>query len=117
VKYALAAILAAAMSVPAPAQSQTAMPSGEQLDKHGLIKPTSKGSSGSPDDAGGGAAIDSDGNADTGPVDAETRNAGGMGTNPQTMANPYPDATSGTGVVNGDAVNGTGALNSAHPGH
>ena len=88
---------------------------GESVNKNGLIEPTSKGSSGAPDaaPAGGGGAGEE---ADTAGSEA-IPNAGGVGTNPGPDVNPYPNANSGTGMVNGGSVNGTGALTSAHPGH
>ena len=101
----------AILSAAVPVAAQEAAP-GETLNKKGLIEPTSKGSSGTPD-----ASLNSS-PGDSAPIDSETTpEIGGLGTNPQNTVNPYPDATSRTGVVDGGSVNGTGAMTSAHPGH
>ena len=113
----LATSLATLLLATAAMAQDDQQPPVEHRNKHGLIEPTSKGSSGEPSGTPPGANESVDEGTIGGSGDSENY-AGSSGVSGGSLPpNPYPNATDNTGMIVGGSVTGTGALTSAHPSH
>jgi hypothetical protein len=97
-------------------------PTQDRTSNHGLIQPTSPGSSGESGSTTSGAESNPGGDVNNyaiNPLPSSGSQAPSEMPAEQegSSINAYPNATNGAGMPDGGSVTGTGALNSAHPGH
>jgi hypothetical protein len=95
------------------ADSDDITPTQDDHPAHKMIKPTSPGSSGNGVEPSSTPSSGEEGSL----AGTQTPDPRPQSSSTATQINPYPNAVGPTGKVDGGSVNGTGALNSAFPGH